>query len=785
MINNNIEILAPAGNTASFEAAIKAGANAVYLGGKNFSARAGADNFSEQDLIDVVEYAHLRNAKVYVTINTLLDDSELRSSIEFSKFLYEIGVDGIIIQDLGYFHLLNKSIKGIEKHASTQMSVNNIYGAKEIEEMGFDRLVIARETELYEIKMIKNQTNLSVEAFIHGALCVSFSGQCLFSSMIGARSGNRGNCAQACRKKYKIIGLDSKLLSNDAYYLSPKDLSLLDKIEDFVGLGVDSIKIEGRLKSPEYVYKIVSSYKNALENNLKEEDKLESKQIFNRGQTEGLAYGDFGRSYISSEKANNRGILIGQVVEKSKSGVFIDLKADINKGDGIEFDDGNYSQGFKIDEDIKKNKKSFIKSKRNISIGSKVYRTFSKNLDEKIKDGLNQNKKYRPISMDCILKLDQDPKLKVSSADYQETVSLDKKITKARKISLDKEQIMESLNKLGDSIYYLDEINIDIDEDIFISKSDLNKLRRKAIEKLDENFIEKRQEIKIDENIFKLEKEDRKNQEKKNLNVEVFNYQDLLKIDLEKVDKIYYPATSIDEDVIDFVKNTNKKISLVLPKFQNYKQLEASYSLYKNNKEYFEEVVFNNLANINIFKNENINKVADIGLNCFNSYSVKYLLNLGIDRIILSPELNKNQIQKIAGHYGKNLEVFSHGLLPVMTMRHCPMSTVLNCKDSSRCNQCKFSKGFYLEDSRKEKFLVRRNDDISELFNSHPIMFGDKIKDLNLANFKISLNSDIKESIDLYYNIINNKKFDQESLKNKLVDRYGAVSFGHLNRGII
>ncbi|MDO5041650.1 MAG: U32 family peptidase, partial [Peptoniphilus sp.] len=704
------------------------------------------------------------------------------------EFLYSINVDAVILQDLGFATLVKKLLPDLEIHSSTQMAVNNLQGAITLRDLGFKRIVLARETELEDIAAIRDNTDLEIETFIHGALCVSFSGECLMSSMIGGRSGNRGNCAQPCRKSYRILDENFKDLNKKGYLISPMDLNSLKNIDKIIELGVDSMKIEGRLKRPEYVYQVVKSYKKALENTLTYNDIENTKQIFNRGFTQGLPFGDFGKSFVSKERPDNRGVHIGEVVDRNKEGIFVKLKEKISPGDGIEFLDDE-SQGFKADFEVKPGKKFFIKSKRNIKVGAKVYKTFSKELEDQIKYSLNQSCAYRKINMNCQLKIGEYPKLRVTSGNYAAEFILEEKVQRAVNKPIDEEYVIGSLSKLGDSVFQLSSIRVSMDDNIFISKSSLNKLRREAIEKLNGEITSKDiKKIEIDYDALKLKTVDLQKPAK--INVEVSNSEELFKIDTAKVDKIYFPIDDLSKESANHLREKHIKISAVFRKLQSSRELEKSMGILKENLDIIDEVAVNNLSQISALKDISVKKVADIGLNAFNSYSVQYLHEIGFDRIILSPELKLSQIKAIAKNFGEISEVIAHGFIPVMTMVHCPMSVELGCKDSQRCDSCKYSKGFYLEDSFKDKFFVRRKGSVSEVFNAHPLMFSNQVKSLlehGIKNIKLNLISDIEEKVNLYYDILNNLKtdVDDSKIRRKLEDKYGSVSLGHLNRGIL
>ena len=263
-----VELLAPAGNFESMLAAANNGADAIYLGGKSFGARHFANNFNDEELIKATRFIHRLNKKIYLTVNTLMADSELEQAAFYLKFLYEIGIDAVIVQDLGLIKMLRELFPKFEIHASTQMTINNAAGVNFLEQHGVTRVVLGRETSLNDIMLIKQESSLELETFVHGALCICYSGQCLMSSMIGGRSGNRGKCAQPCRMKYQLVGLNGKNIEYGdlgEHLLSPKDLNTIDFLPDIIGAGVSSLKIEGRMKRPEYVATVTRMYRNALD----------------------------------------------------------------------------------------------------------------------------------------------------------------------------------------------------------------------------------------------------------------------------------------------------------------------------------------------------------------------------------------------------------------------------------------------------------------------------------------------------------------------------------------
>ncbi|MDD4377889.1 MAG: U32 family peptidase, partial [Eubacteriales bacterium] len=340
------ELLIPAGGVNQFIAAVENGADAVYLGGKVFNARINAGNFENEDLKKVVDFAHLRGVKVYVTMNTLILDEEMSKALQYAGFLYKIGVDALIIQDIGFAYEVRKIFPDFPMHLSTQGSVYNLEGVLAAKKMGFERVVLARELSFDEIDEIAKNDDTELEVFVHGALCLCYSGQCQMSRYFGGRSGNRGQCAQPCRLPYKVLDEDFRLVDSFKYPLSPKDLCLIDQIGDLAKIGVASLKVEGRMKSAEYVAVVTRIYRKYLDEyyekgwyQVSDEDRHELMQIFNRGGfTQGYYWGDPEQQLISGDIPKHRGVKLGKVIKQVQGTSLIDVKLyrKLSIGDGVE-----------------------------------------------------------------------------------------------------------------------------------------------------------------------------------------------------------------------------------------------------------------------------------------------------------------------------------------------------------------------------------------------------------------------------------------------------------------
>ncbi|MDU4045735.1 MAG: DUF3656 domain-containing protein [Peptoniphilus harei] len=779
MKKSKYELLAPAGDMAALKAAVSAGANAVYLGYDEFSARAKAKNFNKEELREAINYAHLRDVKIYVTFNILIADFEIKRAMESVKMLYDIGIDALILQDLGIAREIRKNFQDFEVHASTQMAVNNFYGVKFLKEMGFSRVVLARETPLFELEKIK-ELDIDVETFIHGALCVSYSGECLMSSMIGGKSGNRGECAQACRKSYEILDFDKNKLGKRLYYISPKDLNTLDDVAKIINSGGYSLKIEGRMKNPEYVYTVVSSYKKSLEGKLTLEYKNDTEQVFNRGFTKGLFNGDFGNDFISSDRPDNRGVEVGKVLGATKNSAKVIFYEDVFEGDGLEFISSSGRFGMRSKDFYEANTPHEINLFKVPIINSKVNRTYSKKLYEKVDEKIENFDYKRELDIDLRIKIGERPLIKVKSGDLSANFELDRVVEVAKKSGLDRERVIENISKTGDSIFRVKNIDLDLDDNAFLPISAINELRREATKILENRILEGSIDRFEIENNLENKKFEKQNKDKKSKIKVFFNkFKDLENSSLNDIDEIIIRAKDLEK----FNKKyKNREVSIYLDKFYSYKELEnlREYILKKEN---VRGIWINNLSEYYIFKDDGLEINGDIGINVFNRLTSDFFRDLGLKSITLSPELSSGQIQKIVNKNDTELNLISYGRLPVMTMKHCPFSIIKNCKDEKSCPTCRY-KNYLLRDEKNVDFEVLRQNTFTEIFNSYPILLDGYVNRLldNKVNLLILADEFTDEIIKLYKNY---KEEDFKNIKKKLEDKYQQVTKGHINRGIV
>ena len=682
-----IELLAPAGNMDNLVAAVEAGCDAVYLGGKSFGARAFSKNFSDEEIIKAINYCHLYGVKVYVTVNTIIYENEVDSFVEYIDFLHKNNVDAVLIQDLGMLDLIRKTYPNLEIHSSTQMHIHNLDGVQFMEKLGVRRVVLARETSIDEIKKIKSNSNVELEVFVHGALCISYSGECLMSSLIGGRSGNRGECAGSCRLRYDVVDSNNKRLNRGDYPLSTKDLNTLEYVGDLIDSGVSSLKIEGRMKSKEYVYMVVSLYRHAIDSyyergkvEVNKSDLMKLKKIFNRKYTKGFIMNTKNNDLINDYRPNHQGVEIGEVISYSNNIAKIKLFDTLTIGSGLRVV-GNPDVGISVNDFYIKNKLVkeahkgeiiSIKVKDIVKVGSTVLITLDSGLNKEIDSIIDSN--LRKVSIVATLSGIIGNKLKLEASDGNNNVILYGNIVeKSKNNPTTKEEIKEKLYKLGGSVYKYSKLTISIDDDIFIPLKEINELRRKMIEELNNRRMYKIEYIK----------------NKYSINVPNFNRERLITCLVN--DKTYANLNK----KYDFVYSESKIENTILkiPRVVNeYK--------YTNDMLLVGEIgAFNKLKNI----------CTDFSFNVVNSYTVAFLHSIGAYRITLSYELNDNQIMELIDSYVKrynshpNLELIVYGYPEVMISKF-NMEEYYNSKNIS------------LIDRFNNKFKIRVKDNYTYIY---------------------------------------------------------------------
>ena len=504
-----MNILAPAGNYEKLVAAVKAGANEVFFGLKGFGARRNNENLAIQEVLNGIDYAHSRGVKTLMTLNTILKDSEINSMYNNIKRVYEHGIDGFIVQDLGFVKFLKENFPNLKIHGSTQMTVANHVEANKLKELGLTRVCLARELSFEEIKSIREKTDIELEIFVSGSLCISYSGNCYISSFIGGRSGNRGLCAYSCRKKFTDENGES------AYFLSPNDQLLQEKeINMLKNIGIDAIKVEGRKKSSEYVFETVSYYDNILKGTPRP---TESYKLFNRGYSKGYFYLD--NKLMNFKYSSNFGYFLGARIGESNN---FKIDDELILGDGVQFVDENFEQiggeyvnkiriieAGKSENSEQKNKNQNSHNEREkvqkanrfdiVSIGKLpkgtkyIYKNYSKEINDRIIHNIKVSKRYASVNATLLAKKGQKIELTLEIENLKnEIISVTKKgnfIEQDAKKLITKEQIAEKIGELGDTTFELGKIQINYDGTSFIPFSELKNLKRECVSELLEKLL--------------------------------------------------------------------------------------------------------------------------------------------------------------------------------------------------------------------------------------------------------------------------------------------------------
>lgn len=774
-----MELLAPAGSMEAFIAAVQNGADGVYLGGKAFSARASASNFSKEDLEEVVSYGHFRGVKIYLTLNTLLDQGEVKEALAYVAFLYSIGIDGLIVQDLGLAKLVKDNFPDFDLHASTQMTINSLEGAKLLEDLGFKRIVLARETPLEEIKLIKDKTQVEIEVFGHGALCVAYSGQCYMSSMIGGRSGNRGRCAQPCRKSYKVIRPEGKILKDQrAYLLSPKDLYTLEDVERLMEIGVDSLKLEGRMKRPDYVASVTRAYRKAIDGKSIKGEKEKLSQAFNRGFTRGRIFDDFGRDFADDSRPDNRGLEVGKVLRAKKNSVDLDLYDDLDQEDLLEFMTKAGRKTLTLGDSYKKGKAS-LRTNFTALENTEVRRIIRARDVEAAKASYQVDSYQKPLDFYFQGKVGEFPILKATCDGYEAQVQGDQEIQEAKNAPLSESAIIDQLEKLGDTDFYLGSASIDIDENIFMPLGQINSLRRKVTkdlrEQIDESSKRPVRKISLQAKTF-----DHKNEEIK-LAVAFENKNTFEKLkSWDHIDRFY--LRFLDEKIYKDIIDAGKEVYFRPGKILYHKDLE----ILKDKIEDFllTGILADNLGHIEAFKSHKI--IGDLGLNIFNSYGLDFLKELEIEDVILSSELTLDQISAIRKHTDASIQGLAYGFPRVMTMDHCPFSLIKNCGKDRKCQTCNFREGYKLRDQINVDFRTKREADKSIIYNSYPISMVDHLPAMKKAGLDylvldFSFEENPREILEAFIQARDGKPTD---LNDRLKNQWTNITYGHYFRGV-
>lgn len=803
-----IEILAPAGSYESLVAGINGGADAIYIGGSQFGARAYANNLDENDMLRAIDYVHIHGKNIFLTINTLLKNEELENKLyNYLVQYYKQGIDAVIVQDVGVLSFIHKHFPDLPIHASTQMTLTMSNGVKVLENMGVTRLVTSRELNLSEIRNMRQTTNLEIESFVHGALCYCYSGQCLMSSMIGGRSGNRGRCAQPCRKQYKLKeGNKTISQSNDPYLLSPKDICTLSMIPELIDAGIDSFKIEGRMKRPEYTAFITSRYRKYVdlylglgkekykqylnENNQEfQQDMAHVMDIYNRGGfTTGYYNTHNGKNMLSLDRPNHNGVLVGEIIQVKGNKAKINLKEDIYAQDLLEIRENNagvYEYTVKDNHNSKENVIAKFTPNLPVKKGQMVYRTKNQQLLDKIRaEYIEQTNKVKvraifhgKVGKPMVLTLSKDD---VTVQVYGGLVE------NALKQPMKEEKIRTQLSKTNATEYVFEALEIEVDDNIFIPIVEMNELRREGLAQLEYAITQQyRRKHEEDGNQLVTEKAVGMNSTK--IIAHILNPQLLDTIaSIEEVDCIYMDMGEVEFSEIEFiakkVKSQEKQFFLVMPHIfrkETYDTfLKNRHAIFHSYMDYIDGYVIKNFEEYDFLITDLFvppsKIILDYNVYTMNKESKAFYEQLGIDHSTASVELNYSEWKEL-GCSDSDIIVYGH--LPLMVTAQCLLKTTKGCTKKEEV--------LHLEDRQQKQFYVKNycRYCYNVIYNSQPLFLlnNDKeIKNLNpkgiRLNFTFESEKEVLQILKAYTQVYKYGRESSFELK--------EYTKGHFNRGI-
>ena len=702
-----VELLAPAGDMESLYQAVQNGCDAVYLSGTSFGARKFAPNFDRDQLKSATEYCHLFGVSIYVTVNTLIHDTEFENLTDYIDFLYQIGVDALIMQDLGAIRLVRERYPDFEIHASTQLHNHNVDDLKLLKEMGVRRCVVARELSVEEIESLGDI--LELEIFIHGALCIAYSGQCLMSSMILDRSGNRGACAGFCRLPYKLIEDGKEIVTANPYLLSPRDLNTTSKIDTLLKIpAVVSFKIEGRMKSPAYVGFVTGLYRKLMDHCLQNQSPVvsseEQKQLevlYNRKFTLGHLFHQTKDDLMNPESPNHIGISLGQVIATSPSKIKIKLTEVLRQGDGIRFPNGEgmivnflYDSKGKLIACGNPSEVVMLDNKVGLSSLGEVRKTLDQTLLTEL-----QKLPHRtiPITGHLVALVDQPLTLTLEDGIHRVVVT-GKKVASARTAPLTEEQFIRQLTKTKDTPFTFEQIQVDTDH-AFVPIKDINALRREAITRLIEVRTKSLHTAKPKEPSKLTFVSDLA---PFSINVSVQNKEQYDAAQACGVDRIY---------VGDFALYQKEKA-----KGNVYYRLDRVISHYPSLSN--ERLLIGEIGGL--FYTSSNTVITDYFCNAYNAQTVAFLLTRGVSQVTLSVELKKEEIASLVDHFKTlyqqlpSIQVLVYGRIELMRLKHCPITTTIKPKE--KCALCQKHR-YQLEDRNGKRYPLQSNCPFTTIFH--------------------------------------------------------------------
>lgn len=728
------ELLSPAGNLQSVYKAVQNGADAVYFGGKIFGARAFAANLDYGEIKQAIEYAHTYGVKVYVTVNTLIYEDEAADVLKHAETIYKLGADALIMQDVGMMTQVRERFPDIEIHASTQTHNHNDACLYFISEAGAARAVLAREMDLEQIRSLT--CGIKKEVFIHGALCVCYSGQCLMSALTRGRSGNRGECAQCCRMRYRLVRGGEYAERSGEYLLSPKDLALFEDVVGLIEAGVTSLKIEGRMKPPEYVAQATKVYAKILENYRNGEpafvdggDAQKLSKLFNRGFTKGHLFLKRGEDLMGILRPNHRGVPVGRVLSVNRDRIRVSLSEQLNQGDGVKFEKSD--TGF-ICNRIFKNDRLIgsaeagevveLDNKARAEAGEPVVKTSDVRLIKELLEAEDRRKVV--INGKLAAKAGEPLRLEITDPEGRSVSVCGDTVQQSRTSPTTQSDLEENISKLGGTPYVFGNLRVGCGEGIFVAKSSLNALRRDAVREL----TEKRTAVP-ERRIMAYEARPVTRKAcvgEPRLHVLVRTEEQFGAISDLPLGDIYVTDKRL------YIENKGEYKNLRLRTDRLAKQTEPLSG---------ERLLVTDHGGIYAYRGDN-DIVLDYSVYALNSYALSYFAQFA-GRIALSPELDHGQTEAlIKGCKSQNghkpcVEALVYARHELMAMQHCVIS------GSMHCGLCK-SESYYLEDAAGERYPVVTDESCNNyiLNSKHMETDMDKLYKLGVRHFRVELSGE-------------------------------------------
>ena len=832
-----IEILAPAGSIESLKAAIHASCDAVYIGGNKFGARAYADNLSLEDMLWAIDYAHIHGKQIYLTVNTLLKQDELYNDLyDYIRPFYLQGIDAVIVQDVGALYFIHKHFPDLDIHASTQMSLTMAEGGEVLKNYGVTRMVNARELSLEEIRTLRKNTDLEIESFVHGALCYCYSGQCLMSSMFGGRSGNRGRCAQPCRMPYNLKADGKNKFSKDEkYLLSPKDISTIEIIPDLIDAGIDSFKIEGRMKRPEYAAGVTYTYRKYVDKYLElgreryekfladnkgelSKDMMNLKDLYNRGGFSSGYYTDRNGSVMMSVKRpNHSGVLVGEVKETKGNTATIKLMEDLYPQDILEIrNETENIYEFTVKNKEEKNKNYTINFTKGLSVKPKcmVYRTKNNALLDELYERYLKDLRKENIAGHLYARVNEPLILELSCRDITVTVYGDI-VQEAMNQPMTKEKLLKQISKTSESNYSFDSLDVTIEGNVFVPVVKLNELRRDGLIRLEEaiadshkrdgkaiiNKEENKVSTEMNQDMTKKESNDLEKESIYGIHVLVETMEQLnVAIKVNEVKRIY-----IDSDIVPLkdlisvttrIKNSSKECYIKLPNimrnatyrlFLQYKNILMDNTIDGYLLRNFEEYTLLTKEFNAILNGKDI--ITDYNMYVMNTGAKDFWNSLNITKFTAPLELNSKELAKLKGTFN---EMIVYGKIPLMVSAQCLVKNAaggknVNFNKTSDTPCCDIGlEKIELIDRYQKGFIVKRHcrDCYNTIYNSDSLSLLNDVKEVNEINVRnirlwfttedsTECQSVIKAFVDAYVY----KKPVNYEIKN--------ITRGHFKRGIL